>query len=340
MRIEAFSRGKLHARPQDNEDALVVLPGRGYAVIDGVSDRSGRLFGAVKGGRFAAGLAQAALAAFLASEDLTEAQGEARGRRLVAALNDALRAGYARLGIEDDVEATPQARAGCAVTAALHDGADLLIVAVGDCGARLDGGFGRVLIAEAKPLDRISTLLRREAWRRMEAKGAPREACMRAGDAAAGRGVATPPDGLSIEEAAAIAATVAATMAREHPGLPSQEVATMTAQGISGQRAFANRADLGLGYGVVDGFGTPDGFIVQRRFPRASTQALELFSDGYFAIPDARGLDAFEAGHRDVERVDFDKLGAFASMKGSAPDRATDDRSYVHVAFDADGAGA
>jgi hypothetical protein len=34
MKIEAFSEGKNLDAPEANEDRLLVLPGRGYAVID------------------------------------------------------------------------------------------------------------------------------------------------------------------------------------------------------------------------------------------------------------------------------------------------------------------
>lgn len=333
MRIEAFSRGKIHARPGDNEDALVALPGRGYAVIDGVSDRSGRLFDGVKGGLFAARLAQGALARFLAEEDLRVKAGAARARRLVATLNAALRAGYARLGLEADLAAAPERRAGCAFLAILHEGEALTLVGVGDCGARVAGAYGRRTIFDAKPLDRITALLRREAWRALAAKGGSRAACARAGEQAAGMGLGAPPDGLTLAETAELAARVVALFARERPDLPTREVAAMTAQGISGQRAFANRADLGLGYGVIDGFGTPNAFCAMRRFPCAATVEIELFSDGYFGVPETAGLDAFEAAHRDVERVDFDKLERYASMKGSSEDRATDDRTYLRVTF-------
>ena len=84
---------------------------------------------------------------------------------------------------------------------------------------------------------------------------------------------------------------------------------------------------------MIDGFGTPDAFIVTRRRALAQVRSLELFTDGYFDVPDAAGLDAFEAAHAEVERVDFDKLDRFASMKGSAEDRATDDRTYLRVMF-------
>ena len=43
MRIEAFSEGKYLDDPDANEDQFLILPGRGYAVIDGVTDISGRV---------------------------------------------------------------------------------------------------------------------------------------------------------------------------------------------------------------------------------------------------------------------------------------------------------
>ena len=44
MQIEAFSEGKHPAAQELNEDALVIIPGRAYAVIDGATDRSGRRY--------------------------------------------------------------------------------------------------------------------------------------------------------------------------------------------------------------------------------------------------------------------------------------------------------
>ena len=37
MKIEAFSEGKNLDAPEANEDQFLVLPGRGYAVIDGAT---------------------------------------------------------------------------------------------------------------------------------------------------------------------------------------------------------------------------------------------------------------------------------------------------------------
>jgi hypothetical protein len=253
--------------------------------------------------------------------------------RFVAALDAELRDGYARLGLVADLAVAPERRAGCAFAAFLHDGEALLLVAVGDCGARVDSLSGRLLHLDAKPLDEISTALRVETWRAMEAKGAPRAACAKAGDMAAGQGLNSPPEGLSAAEAAAIGARVAARIAKAHPKIAAAEVAAMIARGISTQRVFANRSDLGLGYGVIDGFGVPERFVETRRFELEEIRGVELFTDGYFEIPETAGLDAFEAAHERVEREDFDKLGRYASVKGSADDRVTDDRTYLRVAF-------
>ena len=65
MRIEAFSEGKNLDDPAANEDQFLVLPGRGFAVIDGVTDITGRLFDGMRSGRLASGIVQQAAASFL-----------------------------------------------------------------------------------------------------------------------------------------------------------------------------------------------------------------------------------------------------------------------------------
>ena len=54
MQIEAFSEAKDPRAPHTNEDRLVILPGRAYAVIDGVTDRLGTRYDGVLSGQYAA----------------------------------------------------------------------------------------------------------------------------------------------------------------------------------------------------------------------------------------------------------------------------------------------
>jgi len=44
MKIEAFSEGKNLDAPEANEDQFLILPSRGYAVLDGATDNTGRLY--------------------------------------------------------------------------------------------------------------------------------------------------------------------------------------------------------------------------------------------------------------------------------------------------------
>ena len=53
MRLEASSLSRDPLRAEANEDAFVVLPGRAYAVIDGVSDRTGMRYDGELSGRHA-----------------------------------------------------------------------------------------------------------------------------------------------------------------------------------------------------------------------------------------------------------------------------------------------
>lgn len=333
MRVEAFSAGKQFARPQANEDAFLVLPGMGYAVVDGVTDRSGRMFGAQRGGRFASGLVIRALADGLAAEDLTTEGGEARLARLLTLIDAFLRAGYAAHERLEEARASADARAGATLALVYHDGDLLRMAAIGDSGVRVRHAGGETLHLDAKPLDRITSLIRRETWRRLEAAGDPVPTREAIATAAVWRGLAAAPEGMTAEDAAAIAARVAALCAQEMPQIAAAEIDAMIAGGVSAQRRFANRDADGLAYGVIDGFGAPRRHLATRVWPRAEVTRVELFSDGYFDVAPGFGVDAWEARFREVEAIDPHKIGDFASMKGSGPDHWTDDRTYVGVDF-------
>lgn len=340
MRIEAFSEGKSFARPQDCEDAFLVLPGMGYAVIDGVTDRAGRPFGALRGGRFAAGLVQRALADGLAAEDLSVEGGHARIARLLTLIEARLRAGYAEHGRLEDARASAAARAGATLALVFHDGDMLRMAAIGDSGVRVTLTDDVFLHLDSKPLDRITSLMRREAWALLTARGVAGSEREAIASTVVGRGLAVAPEGMTDAETAEIAARVGASIARELPNLDAQEAAVILAGGVSAQRSFANRDADGLSYGVIDGFCAPPRHVAGAAWPRASVRRIELFTDGYFDVPAGFGLAVWERRFREVEALDPHKIGDFASMKGSGPQNWSDDRTYLCVDFVNEAGGA
>lgn len=325
---EAFSQGKLFAAPEANEDALLIAPGAGYAVIDGVSDRTGARIEGVLSGRFVAQAARRGLMRLLAeppeawfggAEDLV--------RRLGAQIEQA----YAAAGV--DLAAHPRMRGGCAFAAVIHVGERLEFVALGDCGARVVGARGVETLTFPKPLDEITATLRREAWRWFAARGATAEACDSLARAAVMEGLARQNPGAPTADPALLAHLRARLMAERAalwPQIPEQELTMLIEGGIAhGQEQFMNQQALALGYGALNGTPVPPRFLEARSWPLAEVESLELFTDGYFALGAGFGVAAWETAFRQVEAEDPHKLGPWLSTKGSSARGLADDRTYL-----------
>ncbi len=81
-----------------------------------------------------------------------------------------------------------------------------------------------------------------------------------------------------------------------------------------------------LGYGVIDGTPVPDEFIKVYRFPANQVKSIELFSDGYAAVPEATGLAAFEAELARQNELDPHRVGEHGYP---AQTKTADDRTYL-----------
>ncbi|MET0744149.1 MAG: PP2C family serine/threonine-protein phosphatase [Microvirga sp.] len=333
MRIEAFSQGKVFLRPEDNEDSFIAIPGIGYAVIDGVTDHNGTFFGEMRAGRFAAQVVKRALGEFLLTRyGPDSAASDASPMTLVGSVSEKLRAAYDRFGQLDDVRRDLNRRAGCAFTVAAHAGKDIEIIAVGDAGIRFNG---TEIQQGTKPLDVVTALMRREAWALFAAQGFAEADCDALSAAVNRYGLDRQADTrITAGHGEAIRRRVLDACSEEIGDVPAVEIERLIARGIAGgQRSFANRTDLALGYGILDGFDVPSEHIHHDVRPIETIEAVELFSDGYFKGGDGFGIASWEAAFREVESVDPHKIGAYMSTKGTTPTSWTDDRTYLGVAF-------
>ncbi|NOZ32221.1 MAG: hypothetical protein GXP01_03915 [Alphaproteobacteria bacterium] len=334
-RLEAFTLGKKYNSPQDNEDALVVMPFAGYAVIDGVTDRNGTRYDGVLSGQFAARrIARATERFFLAQTD-TKADPPLRyttPERFIAYLTTELRRGYAENNALDAVNSDWKVRAGCTMMAAFVIGDRLEIVAVGDSGIRVNGDD---VLQVLKPLDDVTSFVRQHAWEYFAKKGVSAELC---GQYAADmtwsgsrhQKEGTPTAGPGVIEEISGRALLAA---KAHlPNVPEGELMELIEHGIRyGQGNFQNSPDRALGYGCVDGFDVPAAHIATRSYALSDVHSIELFSDGYFKLGDTFGVRAWEQAFDEVEAEDPHKIYAYASTKGSTNVALTDDRTYLGV---------
>lgn len=93
------------------------------------------------------------------------------------------------------------------------------------------------------------------------------------------------------------------------------------------QFAYQNNGEHSLGYGVVDGTTTPDAFVHVDQFLLDDVQTLELFTDGYFALPEKAEIAAWEDVYERVEKEDPYKYKNYKSTKN------TDDRTVIVAKF-------
>ena len=134
MRIEAFTEAKNPAQPETNEDRIVVLPGRAFAVSDGATDKSGRRHGGLTGGQIAAATVAEVVAALAFGTGSPPT-----GADLVDLISRPLRRHYAKHGLEAEAEGDPMARFGATLALALAVPGGWRFYRVGDSGIRLNG---------------------------------------------------------------------------------------------------------------------------------------------------------------------------------------------------------
>lgn len=328
MRIEAFSEGKSLDEPEANEDRFVVLPGRGYAVIDGATDIGGRRYDGHRGGWWGGETAMRAVASFLGSATPRELRAEA----LVLHVGAEFRALYARLGILDAMRAEPARRFGATLTLAADLGDTFRFVLLGDSGLRINGSDAHV---DDTGLDLVTASLRVAAYGVVSAAGGAVEDCRRVGRACAFYGARTlHPDMRPWLDETTLARLHAESFAWSRARLPAAPEADLRAlldAGIDGQARFANNTSSPLCYAVLDGFEVPPALVRVFDRPRAAVRSIELYSDGYFARGATPSLADWEAAADEVERVDPEKIGAYPSVKGSSERMRTDDRTVLIV---------
>jgi hypothetical protein len=328
MRIEAFSEGKNLDEPEANEDQFVVLPGRGYAVIDGVTDITGRIVEGMRTGRYASRIVQQAVAQ-IACDPLAAA---ATPREIVARITAALHATYTRHGIVDEVREDPPRRFGATLTLALDLGSTFRFILVGDSGLRLNG---TEVVVDSAGLDRVTAVLRQEAYRLIGEAGGDLETKRRVSRLCSYYGAAQlHPEMRPVLDVAGLAALHARSIDSSRklfPAAPPGDIEHLVDNGISGQTRFQNNTRSPFSYSVFDGFPVPTELVQVIDRPRAAIRSIELFTDGYFKPGETPELPAWEAAFEEVERIDPEKIGAWPSVKGSSARMRTDDRTVVIV---------
>jgi hypothetical protein len=330
MLIEAFSEAKNPAAAHANEDRFVILPGRAYAVIDGVTDRLGTRYNGMLSGQYDATIVKSALEFALSGPDAPAAPAE-----LIPILTQAIANAYRHHDILDRAREDWNHRFSATLAIAMIDDDAVEIALVGDSGVRINGE--RILQVD-KDLDVITSTLRQQAWPVIgQNTGDPavQETMSRRvtwfGTRQKAQDLAQV---LTVEDIAEIERRAIEANVRALPHVPRVEIETLVRGGIvNAQGAYQNKTDTILGYSALDGFDVPLALVHIERIPRSGIETIELFTDGYFKPGAGFGVASWEEAFREVERDDPAKVLHYPSPKGSTAQHWADDRTYLGIRF-------
>ena len=119
------------------------------------------------------------------------------------------------------------------------------------------------------------------------------------------------------------------TIAKTNFGATPEAISEFLMGGIQVQQGYSNNIKHPLGFTSMNGDMPILDEILDHKISKSSVTSLEIFTDGYFALPVEPSVKAWEDMHRDVEREDFSKTKQFATVKGSTSDEFSDDRTVL-----------
>lgn len=313
MRLEVINQSKYKHSLRPGDDVPLILPGAVYGVFDGATDARGTRIDGIGAGRLAAETVARAMARMAGEPDARDWPAD----RIVDFLSQALAERTASLRLPIPPSTT--------MAVALDCGNDWRFILLGDSGVRLNGTD---VLRREKLIDTVSTLGRVAVFHDLseridspdEVEAAAREAILLGFDRAAETGIMAPD---RIEEI--IADVIGQTGLEAHAML----VHDFLSGGIQVQFHFGNAEGNPLCFDTLNGTRPLLGETIDVRRPKAGLTSIEIFSDGYVALPGEPAAAAWERAFETAEAEDFHKLGKYAGVKGSTTSEVFDDRTVV-----------
>lgn len=312
MQISSLTLPKDRSLRVPNDDTVLILPDL-LGLFDGATSPQGKNKSGSSSGRLASQSAALAVAQLALEEALTDLPPSAIFAPISARIGEASR----RHGMEGKPSTT--------MALAVFGPEEVRLILVGDSAIRVNGSQ---LIQKKKPIDDVSTqsrlavhaILSRRHEDTDKVEHLSRFVAFEGYAEALAQGILTGPEVAQIRED-----MVVRFADRSDP----ETVQGFLDLGIRSQFRLANRRDHPLGYSTLNSDETSLTDIIDIRLPLSNLNSIELFTDGYFQIPDAIGIADWENAFALSEAEDFHKTRRFANVKGSTSREFADDRSII-----------
>jgi len=325
---ESFTHAKDKGNPGCNEDLIVAVQDRLYAVIDGATDKSGRTYDGQTGGQIAGRI----LEDVLRNVDRDSGRFEAVPTSIILdRVNRRLRNRYRALGIADVIRREPWHRFSAQASIAIERNGVYRFIIIGDTGLRLNG---KEIFFNPKPGDIICAQLRVAVHRYLTESGASDSTADKWSRAYTVEGLravlSAGPEIIGTTDLEDLRSEALEKIRRRLSNLAEREIDDVLMYGLKGLHRYRNRPGP-FGFPVIDGSPVPEHMIVEFKRPAESIDCIELFSDGYVSIPHRAAVADWEALYANMERDDPKRLSAYPETKGSSVDRFADDRTVLIV---------
>jgi hypothetical protein len=313
MRLEVINQSKYKHSLRPGDDVPLILPGAVYGVFDGATDARGTRVDGVGAGRLAAETVARAMAELAGDRQARDWPAE----RIVQQVSQALAERTAPLGLPIPPSTT--------MAVVLDCGRDWRFLLLGDSGVRLNG---TEILRREKLIDTVSTLGRVAVFRDLakriaspdEVEATAREAILLGFDRAVETGI-MPGDRIE----AIIDDVIRQTGLEAHATL----VRDFLGGGIQVQFHFGNAQGNPLCFDTLNGSRPLLGETIDILRPKAGLTSIEIFTDGYVAMPTEPTVAAWERAFEAAEAEDVHKIGRHAGVKGSTSSEFFDDRTVI-----------
>lgn len=332
--FEAFTCAKDPARPESNEDQLVLRPGLVLAVIDGATDISGERFNDelgtdAAGGRLAARAMAQALSAWVGKES----DEPPLHMQALEQMNDAIAALLRRVGRFDDASRNGQLRFRATFAGAFFWRDGVRLVRLGDSGFRVNG---KPVLEHHFPGDTILSAARSAGWSQLAHRGLDADSIRPLARQLIVQGLSKTDELLALGFLRAELDAVAADVLSRPAVLDAVDgdldhIRQVLAGGLEVIRMDPGAHDAL----VMDGFAAYADAVETMDIKLEDIETLEVFSDGYPAFPQEVSITAWESVLRQADATDPERIGEYPSTKGCDAGKFGDDRTII-IARNAD----
>ena len=323
--VEAFTLAKDPETPSRNEDRYVVIPGRAYAVIDGVSDKTGLRHQGLTGGQLAGRMVEEVI-----RRECDRSHPETiDGVELAECFEKRFQRVHDDIRRDNTNKTPPNLMFGAQLALALQGTRSFRFILIGDSGLRLNG---REVFWANHPLDAICSAIRKAVWGLLTEHGVPAERKHEIARAYTVEGLGAVlklwADHIDGDALVRLRQTVFDSLNGRREEVDAETLKRAIRGGLREQSLYINRHHP-LGYPCINGFPIPSDFIVQFDREIEDVETIELFSDGYFGYPEGTRIADWEDRLARIEATDPEKIGDHASTKGSSNGRFSDDRTIL-----------